>query len=550
MMIWKQIIRFRWSLFPGALFAAALLGLIGLLLWQLADFSAEKSSWFASLQARDWQIVRFTAFQASLSTILSLVVGVLLAWSLHHQRTFPGRPILIALLSSALVIPTLVLVLGLVTVFGRNGWLNQITNSLFDYNFGSFLYGLMGILIAHVYFNGSFAARSLLNRFETIPPEKFKLCRSLGLTAWQRFILIEWPAIRTTLPGLAVTIFLLCFTSFAIVLILGGSPRYNTLEVTIFEALKLDFDIPRALDLAVLQLIICAALVMLASGFRSNTQKIAIQGSYSQWPEPPRIGGIQKGLIFAFGLVFLLPLGATILDGLQADYAKILSAESFRRAFVTTIAIASGSSLLTVVVALLIAATKRNFTLATRMNSGLFAELAERSLSFSAMLYLAVPSLVLGLGFFLLARQMPGPQNLWAAIALVSANLFMALPFALTVLAPAMEKTGLRYDKLSFSLGLGPLARWRNGEWPLLRSDIGYVCALSFCISMGDLGVIALFGSQDFATLPWYLYQMMGSYRTHDAAGVALIMLILTLSVFLGFPRLFSGLNEVKNAET
>lgn len=550
MMIFKQIIRFRWSLFPGTFFAAALLGLIGVLLWQLADFSTEKTNWFSNLLARDWQIVRFTVFQAALSTLLSLVVGVLLAWSLHHQRNFSGRRILIALLSSALVIPTLVLVLGLVTVFGRNGWLNQITTSLFDFNLGSFLYGLVGILIAHVYFNGSFAARSLLNRFETIPPEKFKLCRSLGLSAWQRFYLVEWPAIRTTLPGLAVTIFLLCFTSFAIVLILGGSPRYNTLEVTIFEALKLDFDIPRALDLAVLQLIICAALVMLASGFRSITQDIAMEGSYSQWPEPWRTGGVQKALIFVFGLVFLLPLGAIILDGLQADYARILGTPSFKRAFITTILIASVSSLLTLVVALLIAAAKRNFTLATRMNSGLFAKLADRSLSFSAMLYLAVPSLVLGLGFFLLARQMPGPLNLWAAIALISANLFMALPFALTILGPAMEKTGLRYDKLSFSLGLGPLTRWRYGEWPLLRSDIGYVCALSFCMSMGDLGVIALFGSQDFATLPWYLYQMMGSYQTHDAAGVALIMLALTLLVFLGFPKLFSGSNEAKHAET
>lgn len=550
MMFWKQIIRFRWSLFPGALFAAALLGLIGLLLWQLADFSTEKTSWFSSLLDRDWQVVRFTAIQAGLSTMLSLAVGVLLAWSLHHQRQFPGRRILIALLSSALVIPTLVLVLGLVTVFGRNGWLNQIATSLFDYSFGSFLYGLAGILIAHVYFNGSFAARSLLNRFETIPPEKFKLCRSLGLTAWQRFCLVEWPAIRTTLPGLAVTIFLLCFTSFAIVLILGGSPRYNTLEVTIYEALKLDFDIPRALDLAVLQLIICAALVMLASGFRAITQNIATQSSYSQWPEPRGIGNFQKTLIFAFGVVFLLPLAAIILDGLQADYARILATATFQRAFVTTIAIASVSSLLTVIVALLIAGAKRNFTLSTRMSSGLFAKIADRSLSFSAMLYLAVPSLVLGLGFFLLARHMPGPLNLWAVIALICANLFMALPFALTILSPAMEKTGLRYDKLSFSLGLGPLTRWRYGEWPLLRSDIGYVCALSFCMSMGDLGVIALFGSQDFATLPWYLYQMMGSYRTHDAAGVALIMLTLTLLVFLGFPRLFSGSNKVKHAET
>ena len=542
--------RFGWSLIPGSLLGAALLGLIGVLLWQLAGFSTSSATLFNSLLARDWSVVGFTLFQASLSTILSLVVGLILAWSLHHQGDFPGRRILIALLSSALVIPTLVLVLGLVTVFGRNGWLNQTTGALFDHSFGSFLYGLTGILIAHVYFNGSFAARSLLNRFATIPEEKRKLCRSLGLTPWQRFYLIEWPAIRTTIPGLAVTIFLLCFTSFAVVLILGGSPRYNTLEVTIYEALKLDFDIPRALDLAVLQLIICAVLVMLASGFRSGLQNISVQTSNFQWPEPRLVGTIQKSLILILGLLFLLPLGAIFMDGLKADYGKILNEPAFRKAFITTIAIATASSLLTIVVALLIAATKRNFTLNSRLGASMLSKIANRALSFSAMLYLAVPSLVLGLGFFLLARQMPGSLNLWAVIALISANLFMALPFALPILAPAMEKTALRYDKLSFSLGLSPLQRWRYAEWPLLRGDIGYICALSFCMSMGDLGVIALFGSQDFATLPWYLYQMMGSYRTHDAAGVALIMLILTLVVFLAVPRLFAISRKASHVET
>jgi len=62
---------------------------------------------------------------------------------------------------------------------------------------------------------------------------------------------------------------------------------------------------------------------------------------------------------------------------------------------------------------------------------------------------------------------------------------------------------------------------------------------LAFCFSLGDLGIIALFGSDEFSTLPWYLYQLMGSYRTTDAAGVALILLVLVVSVFIIVPRVF-----------
>ena len=101
-----------------------------------------------------------------------------------------------------------------------------------------------------------------------------------------------------------------------------------------------------------------------------------------------------------------------------------------------------------------------------------------------------------------------------------------------------MQKTAKRYDRLSLTLGLTPLTRWRDIELPYLRTFIGYIFALSFALSLGDLGVIALFGSDEITTLPWYLYQLMGSYRTTDAAGVALILMLLVLGVFMGVPRL------------
>jgi thiamine transport system permease protein len=159
--------------------------------------------------------------------------------------------------------------------------------------------------------------------------------------------------------------------------------------------------------------------------------------------------------------------------------------------------------------------------------------------SFSGNLYLAIPSLVLGLGFFLLSQQYVLPENVWPLIALLVANILISLPFALSVFNPMMQKTALRYDKLVSSLNIGYIQRWKEIELPYLLPSIAYVFALSFCFSFGDLGIISLFGSQDFSTLPWYLYGLLGSYRTNDAAGVALILLALTLLVFMGIPKLF-----------
>jgi len=533
----QDVKRLKYSLLPGGFVSLLLLGFAFLLFFTL--FLSQENTSLAELDSRVFSLLGFTLYQAFLSTLLSLVVGLALAWSLAHQSQFKGRSLLVALFSSSLVLPTLIVVFGLIAVLGRNGWVNQLSLYLFDHSFGSYLYGLTGILVAHVYLNASFALRSLLHAFESIPKEKYKLAKSLHFSTLERFIYVEWPALRTTLLSIASTIFLLCFTSFAIVLVLGGSPVYNTLEVAIYEAVKLDFDIALALKLALIQLAVTTLLVLFSSNVRTGVGNVRTSTLIIPWSEPKHIKRFQIVMISLFSLFFILPLLAIVVDGMGADFTRILSETLFIRSFFTSIGLATVSSLLTVIFAIFLSDTKRNFTLQHRLSDKAFSKLLNTMVSFSGNLYLAIPSLIMGLGFFLLSQTYEAPLVVWSTIALLSANILMSLPFALAVLGPAMQKTAQRYDKLVFSLNLNPLQRWVYCEYPYLKSSLGYVFALSFCFSLGDLGIIALFGSDDFSTLPWYLYQLMGSYRTSDAAGVALILLAITLAVFILLPRVF-----------
>lgn len=533
----QDVKRLQYSLLPGGFVSLLLLGFAFLLFFIL--FLSQDTATVTELDSRVFSLLKFTLYQAFLSTLLSVLLGMVLAWSLAHQSHFKGRSLLVALFSSSLVLPTLIVVFGLISVLGRNGWINQLSIYLFDHSFGSYLYGLTGILVAHVYLNASFASRSLLHAFESIPKEKYKLAKSLNFSTFERFIYVEWPALRTTLLSIASTIFLLCFTSFAIVLVLGGSPAYNTLEVAIYEAVKLDFDIAMALKLALIQLAVTTLLVLFSSNFRTGVGNVKTSTLSIPWSEPNHIKRFQIAMISLFTLFFMLPLLAIIVDGIGADFTRILSETLFIRSFLTSIGLATVSSILTVIFAIFLSDTKRNFTLKHRLSDNTFSKILNTIISFSGNLYLAIPSLIMGLGFFLLSQTYEASLVLWSTIALLTANILMSLPFALAVLGPAMQKTAQRYDKLVFSLNLSPLQRWVYCEYPYLRSSLGYVFALSFCFSLGDLGIIALFGSDDFSTLPWYLYQLMGSYRTSDAAGVALILLAITLSVFIFLPRLF-----------
>lgn len=125
------------------------------------------------------------------------------------------------------------------------------------------------------------------------------------------------------------------------------------------------------------------------------------------------------------------------------------------------------------------------------------------------------------------------PLHLVAFIALIFANTLLSLPFAFNNIYPQIYLVTSKYDKIIQSIGITTFSKIFHIYLPNLKSHIIYITALSFSFSLGDLSIIALFGDKDMATIPWYLYEKMGSYRTNDAAGIALVLLSLVLGMFL-----------------
>src|SRR5690349_7268940 len=169
------------------------------------------------------RILWFTLLQAGLSTLLSVAFAIPVVLALARVD-FKGRRVLLRLFAQPLALPAIVVILGIVAVYGRTGWLATLTGSPIN------IYGLTGILLAHVFFNLPLATRLLLQQVEGIPPESWRLAAQLDFSESARFRLIEWPQLRASLPGVASLIFLLCAASFAVVLTLGGGPSATTLE--------------------------------------------------------------------------------------------------------------------------------------------------------------------------------------------------------------------------------------------------------------------------------------------------------------------------------
>jgi len=532
----------RWWL-PGtlALTVVAALTVLPLVAMLMAAGELEP----ARLLGDPWigRVIRFSLMQATLSTLFSLVLAIPVALALAHEPRFPGRTALVNLFSLSLVIPTLVAIYGIVAVYGRNGWFNSTLEAIGIEPLA--LYGLNGILIAHVFFNMPLAARVLLQTLENVPIDEWRLATQLGMTSLSRFRLIEWPCLRAPLTGLAVLIFTLCFTSFAIVMTLGGGPRATTIEVAIYQALRFDFDLPMAVSLALVQLAFCV-LLMFVSTLAPETRVLGFNapgparrdtgGSANDWrPRFSQSERLTNCLIITLAAAFvLLPLLAMLAASLNGKLMSVLTDPGTLLAIRNTVLAAGIASLLTLALAVGLLLSVRHL----RVRRG--HDRIGRWLQLAGNVILVLPPVVLGTGLFLLLRPWADVFSL-ALLLVIVINALMALPFALRIIEAPMMRAARDHDRLLQSLGIQGWNRWRLIDWPLIRRPLGLAVAMAASLSAGDLSAIALFGSERIRTLPLLLYERMGSYRLEEAAVTAGLLLVLCLSLFAILQRLVGG---------
>lgn len=465
------------------------------------------------LGSSDWAALRFTLNQACLSAVLSIVLAIPVARALARRR-FVGRRVLIALLGAPFILPVIVAILGLLQVFGRAGW---ISSGLLVFGLKPIqVYGLHGVVLAHVFFNLPLATRLILQGWQEIPAERFRLAAQLGAGPRAIWQLLEFPMLRRVVPGALAVVFAICLSSFAVALTLGGGPRATTIELAIYQAFRFDFDLSRAAFLSGLQLVLTGAAALVAVKLAAGEGAGAgLDRALQRWDGKNSISRTCDGMWIALAAAFLLlPLTAIALTGLPG--VTVLPASVWWSAL-NSILVAGLSTVLLVLLALPMAA-------AVALGRGSAIEVA-------GILGLAASPLVIGTGLFIVIYPIADPFALALPVtALV--NAVMALPFALRILVPQARVVVGRYGRLAISLDMtGWPFVWRV-LLPRMRAQIGFSAGLAAALSMGDLGVIALFADPEFATLPLQIYRLMGAYRMEAAAGASLLLLALSMGAF------------------
>ncbi|RNF73061.1 thiamine/thiamine pyrophosphate ABC transporter, permease protein [Marinomonas rhizomae] len=515
--LWPALLGVGFFLIMGAASLAALLRY------------SELHSWLGYMQQPYlWRVVRFSLWQALLSSGISLLIAIPVASCLIH-RQFYGRAALLQLFSVSMVVPTIVAILGLVVVYGRTGWLNQLFGVQIP------LYGLVGILLAHVFFNMPLAVRLLLQGYDLIPSGQWRQASQLGFSRWTAFRWIEWHYMKKVLPGAFVLIFMLCFSSFAVVLSLGGGPKFSTLEVAIYQALRFDFDLDKASFLALLQVSICTLFAVIvyrvAPANRQDVSLLAVN-SYvirdSFWAKSADC----LALFCAFVLV--IPPFLAIFDPIFSPvFLKTLQSAALWNAVLISLQIALPAALVSLLLGVSFGVLAR-FCMARP-----YLALLPNKIEHLGNMILMVPGLVIATGLFLSLRDLGwGLQSSYWIVVWV--NAVMALPFVLRALMPVMYQQEQRFRHVYLSLGIQSWSRWCL-EWSMIRTSVAQALGYALLLSLGDMGVIALFGSQGLVSLPLYLFQLIGSYQLEEGACVAVVLISLCLILFYCSSRFIGG---------
>lgn len=493
-------------------------------------------------------VLGFTFWQAGLSTLLTLVVGLPAAWLLARAR-FRGKGLLRALSGIPFVLPTLVVAAAFDALLGPRGWVNQLAMDWFGLDAPpiQFVNTFGAILVAHIFYNTTIVLRLVGDFWARLSPRIEQAARSLGASPWQVLRHVTLPLIAPALAAAALLVFIFDFTSFGVILILGG-PRFATLETEIYYQTVALFNLPTAAVLALIQLLCTLALTIIYTRLSAKVSRpVELRAPRAVMrPLPSRrarwIAGAYLSLLaifFAAPLLGLALRSVSRLDsdrgqttapasGFTLDYYAALGSGDRDNIFFAPPQDAIRTSLLyagaTVAVSLVVG-LPASWALASRPDS-VFSRLLDPLL----MLPLGTSAVTLGLGF-IIALNHP-PLDLRASPLLVPlAHALVALPFVVRSLAPALRSIRPRLRQAAAVLGATPAQVWRHVDVPLVGRALLVSGLFAFAISIGEFGATALIARPEFPTIPVLIYRLLsqpGALTYGQAMALSTILMLVT----------------------
>lgn len=486
-------------------------------------------------------VVLFTAWQAALSTALTLAIGLPGAW-LFARFTFPGKAVIRATVTIPFVLPTVVVGSAFLALLGPRSPLNAALAALLgaDAPAISLQHTIWAILLAHVFFNYAVVVRLVGGLWTHLDPRLEEAARALGASPWRAFREVTLPLLRPAIASAAAIVFLFTFTSFGVILILGG-PTFATLEVEIYRQTAQLLDLRTAAVLTLVQLGAVAAMLWAYGRLQERrTYQLRLRPAV-EVARPPRPGAERAFVLANLALIAMLlwlPLAVLVERSLAGpdgyglgSYAALLDGTRGGALFVAPVEAIRNSlvfGLLATAIALPIGLLAASVVAYRRDRVG-------RAFDGFLMLPLGTSAVTIGFGF-LIALDEP-PLDLRTSLLLVPlAHALVAVAFVVRAVAPVMRAIDRRLREAAGVLGASPTRAWREVDLPIVSRAALVGAGFAFAISLGEFGATAFIVRPDAPTLPVAIYRLLGQPGATNfgmAMALSVVLMAVTAVVIL-----------------
>ncbi|MBI9048868.1 MAG: iron ABC transporter permease [Anaerolineaceae bacterium] len=501
---------------------------------------------------RVWRSIHFTFTQAFISMFFTLLIGLPGAF-LFSRFKFKGKKLLKAASTIPFIMPTVVVAASFNALLGPKGLLNYFLMGFFDLDDAPIriLNTLAAIVLAHIFYNTSVILRMVGSAWEQLDPQLEHAARSLGASAWKTWWKVTFPLLKTPILAAALLVFLFDFTSFGVVLLLGG-PAYATMEVEIYIQAMHMLNLPLAGLLSAIQLGFTLILTIVYSRL---VRKSAYQTQPRVLDEEQRSARTIRQKLFVWIMVFLLfTLLVTPLAALSVRSFTRLEAERGQRTIVDTgITIDYYASLFqnprsSIFYVPPIAAVRNSMlyagvTILISLFTGLLAAYAlskkiwvNKILDPILMLPLGTSAVTLGLGFILVFNKPPLDVRSFPLLMPIAHSL-VALPFVIRTLLPAIQSVPRSLKNAAAVLGAAPMKVWQHVDFPIIARAAFVAAIFSFTISLGEFGATSFLARPEFPTIPVAIYRYLsqpGALNYGQALAMAnILMVVCGISIYL-----------------
>ncbi len=506
------------------------------------------------------RVLWFTFWQATVSTILVLLFAFPGAYVFTRYR-FRGKTTLRTISTLPFVLPTVVVANAFLALLGPrsmiNSWLMDVLR--LDQPPLAFQYTVWAILLAHVFYNYAVALRIISSAWENLGPEYSQAAQMLGASPLRAFREVTLPLLQPAIRAAAVLVFIFCFTSFGVVLILGG-PRYATLEVEIYRQAVNLFNLPVAAALSTLQIIFTFVLMWLytrTQARQSQALKLKSAGAVERPIRTAKDRLLVLGNLLFMLLLLGLPLAALVLRSVRG--AEGFTLRFYQELFVNrqeslffvppveaifnSIAFATATVILAVSLGLIsawmLAGEETNLPAMEARSAepgfvGRMRAKLQHWLDPVLMLPLATSAVTLGFGF-ILALNKP-PLNLRRSVVLVPiAHTLVAMPFVIRSVLPAIRRVNPRLREAAVMLGADATAVRLTIDWPLIRRALLVGAVFAFTISMGEFGATVFIARPQTPTMPVAIYRFLGQPGALNYGQALAMSTLLMLVCAVGF---------------